>query len=153
MKQIIILNVPAVSINSAYYNNKKFGYRSEVKEWIGAVCWELSQKTNKEALRQLRENFNPEKHSFKVEVTYYTPKYFNKAGAISSHSMDVGNLTKILLDVLFTEPFFGVGDTMKCENICHDDRFISELITRKLPGNDYKHEISVEIVNLPSVAI
>lgn len=149
MKQVIKLSVPAISINAAYYNNKRFGYRSEVKEWIGAVCWELSQHDNKEALRTLRENFDQEKHGFKVDITFFTPKFFNKAGQISAHSMDVGNASKIILDVLFTEPFFGTNSSMKCENICHDDRFIIELVTKKLPAADYGHYIEIEIVDLP----
>lgn len=151
MKQVINLSVPAISINAAYYNNKKFGYRSEVKEWIGAVCWELSQKDNKEALRQLRETFDESKHCFKVTIIFFTPKFFNKAGSISAHSMDVGNASKIILDVLFTEPFFGTGHSMKCENICHDDRFITELITIKKPGQEYGHIVEIEIMELPKV--
>jgi hypothetical protein len=149
MKQTINLSVPAVSINAAYYNNKKFGYRSEVKEWIGAVCWELSQNDNKESLRQLREYFDESKHCFKVSITFFTPKFFNKAGSISAHSMDVGNASKIILDVLFTEPFFGNNSVGKCENICHDDRFITELITIKQPRPEYGHQIEIEILDLP----
>lgn len=149
LKQVITLSVPAISINAAYYNNKKFGYRSEVKEWIGVVCWELSQKDNKEALRQLREQFDESKHCFKVTITFFTPKFFNKAGSISAHSMDCGNISKVLLDVLFTEPFFGNNSSMKCENICHDDRFITELITIKRPRNEYGHIVEIEILDLP----
>ena len=149
LKQTITLSVPAVSINAAYYNNKKYGYRSEIKEWISVVCWELSQSANKEALRQLREQFDESKHCFKVDIIYYTPKFFNKAGSISAHSMDINNITKILLDVLFTEPFFGNNSSGKCENICHDDRFILELNTKKLPSENYGHLIEVEIIELP----
>ena len=96
-----------------------------------------------------REHFDPKKHSFTVYIKYHTPKYFNKQGTISHSSMDVGNINKVLLDVLFTNAFHGNGH-MQCENINHDDCFISALMVAKVPSDDYHFDITVKIIPLPT---
>lgn len=148
-RKIIIHGLQAVSINSAYYADKKLGYKAEVKHWISQVCYQLSQEPNKKSLTDLREHFDPKKHSFTVYIKYYTPKYFNKQGTVSHSSMDVGNINKVLLDVLFTNAFHGNGH-MQCENINHDDCFISALMVAKVPGDDYHFDITVKIIPLPT---
>lgn len=138
-----------MSINSAYYANKAHGYKSEVKDWISQICHELSQPANESKLKDLREHFDPLKHMYTVNICYTTPKFFASAGSIGIHSMDVGNVTKIFLDVLFTPAFYG-NDLRKCYNLNIDDKFITTLITSKRPGKEYSIDFSVKIKNLPT---
>lgn len=148
MKRVINLDIHAVSINNAYYSDKRFGYKAEVREWISQVCYQLSQSANKRAMADLRNTFDEKKHSFTVLIKYYTPNFYNKQGTISAKSMDVGNIDKVLLDVVFTGSFYGTGN-MECENINHDDRFISSLMVNKYPSEKHKLVITVKIKKLP----
>lgn len=147
-QKIIIEGLKAVSINSAYYSNKKFGYKSEVKDWIAQVCHQLGNDSNRAAIKNIRENFDFKKHSYTVLIRYHTPKFYNLQGYISHSSMDVENICKTLLDVLFTPAFHGNGHGL-CENLNSDDCFISSLMVKKQPADDYKFEIEISIVDLP----
>lgn len=150
MKQTIKLSIKASSINSAHYNDKRLGYNTETKKWIAEVCRQLKHPLNKFAMSMLHATFDPKKHCFSVFVDYTTPEYFNKQKEISARSMDVGNITKTLLDVVFTPDFNGEGDR-KSQNINVDDKYISTLITRKKPGTSYEISLVVKIKKLPGV--
>ena len=148
MKQIINLHIQATSINSAYYNDKRLGYNAKTKKWIAEVCEQLRYPNNAAAMKSLRLYFDPKRHCFSVIVDYGTPAFFNKEKTVSAKSMDVGNITKTLLDVVFTEPFYG-NETLKCENIRTDDKYITSLLTKKFPAEKHSIQITVLIQNLP----
>lgn len=149
MKQVITIEgLKAVSINSAYYNDKRLGYKKEVRDWIIQCCHQLECEPNYSALKYLRENFDSKTQNFVVHITYQTPNYFNKQGTISHSSMDVGNINKTILDVVFTSAYYGKGSGLS-ENINHDDCFISELMVRKVPGDSFLFTIEVEIRDNP----
>ena len=147
-RNLKILGLPVISINSAYYADRRHGYKAEVKDWISQVCHQMRAPKNKQALSDLHNHFDSKKHSFTVYIKYTTPKYFNKQGTISRQSIDVGNANKVLLDVLFTNDFYG-NSSMQCENINHDDTFISALMVKKVPGPEYEIDVTVKIIPLP----
>jgi hypothetical protein len=148
MKQTIKLDIQATSLNSAYYNDKRLGYNAATKKWIAELCRQLNHPINKAAMSELRLAFDPSKHCFTVFVDYYTPKFFNKDKQISAQSMDVGNITKTLLDVVFTPNFNGTG-AYQCDNLNVDDKFITMLVTKKSPAKDFKTNITICVKKLP----
>ena len=149
MKQIIWLDMQASSINSAYYSDKRLGYNAKTKDWIAEVCRQLSLGKNQKSIDSLKSFFNPEKHCFHVSVEYGSKKFFNKAGTISSQDYDVGNITKTLLDIVYTPAFNGSG-THKCQNLNIDDKYITALYTKKVPSAEFYQKIIIHIRPLPS---
>jgi hypothetical protein len=148
MQSTIRLNLAASSINSAYYNDKRMGYNAKTKQWIQDLCKQLGYESNQSALKCIREYFNPEQHVISVEVAYFTPKFFNKQKQVSAQSMDVGNITKTLIDVIFTDAFCGSGD-YKSNNLCIDDKYICSLLTTKAPAADFGFVIKLQVLDMP----
>lgn len=150
MQSTIRLQLPASSINSAYYNDKRMGYNAKTKKWIYDLCEQLKYPANSAAMTHIRDFFNADLHVIAVDVCYKTPKFFNKQGQVSAQSMDVGNITKTLLDVVFTDAFYGSGD-YKSNNLCIDDKYICSLLTTKEPADEFGFVIKVKVLDKPVV--
>lgn len=144
MKQKISLPIKAMSINSFYYGNKNHGKTAEAREWTEIVCQELSKKENKEKLKLLREHFDHNKHVYKLILQFKTPKFRTKDGKISVQSLDLSNIEKHLIDILFIPKFYGSGH-YECENLNIDDKYIVALYSSKEHSSDYSVDITIKI--------
>lgn len=148
MKRVINLDLHVVSINNMYYANKAHGYKPDVREWVQQACHILSQPENKQALSDLRNYFDPNKHCYIVYIDRTTPDFYTKNGLISSRAIDITNFEKFLIDLIFTPTFYGTGN-MLCENLNIDDKYITTLISRKKPGTKYNLKVTIKIRELP----
>lgn len=149
MKRVINLDLHVISINNMYYANKAHGYKPDVKDWLQQACHLLSQPSNKQALSDLRNHFDADKHCYVVYIDRTTPDFYNKKGLMSSRAIDISNTEKFLIDLLFTPAFYGTGN-MLCENLNIDDKFITTLISRKKPGKAYNLKVTIKIRPLPT---
>lgn len=140
-RKIFIHGLQAVSINSAYYADKKLGYKSEVRDWLAQIAYQLNQGENKQAISDLKAHFDNDKHVFHVLLTFHTPKFFTKDGRLSSQSQDLSNIEKVFLDSLFL-------DAHK-NNLCIDDKYITRMVSEKVPAEDWKITATIHIKQLP----
>lgn len=147
MKQLIILPVKTMSINSTYYANKLHGKTAEAREWSEQVLVHLS-KYNKE-LQKFSSSFDTTKHMYSIEIQMLVPSdvLYTKKGEFTSKVHDLSNIEKSLIDLLFLPKFY---DEQNCTNLNIDDRYLGELKSVKLPTLDtWGVQIIVELKNRP----
>jgi hypothetical protein len=137
------INAPGLSLNDVYYQNRAHGYKTSAKHWIADVCGKLSVHADK--FKELREHFDPEKHAYKVALQFYTPRMYTKAGLISLQGLDLSNVEKLLMDVLFTPRYHGNG-LYQFENLNIDDKHVVALYSSKQHSTEYRIDITVKIV-------
>jgi len=131
------------SVNSWTGANKRF-ISAKAKEWIQTITWQCSGPLVQQQLAQIRENFNPKKHSLGISLNFIIPhgKFYNKQGLFSSRTCDVTNVEKSIVDVLFLAKYSGIN----YKAIGVDDKYISELHSRKSAGLTHRIEIRIWII-------
>lgn len=127
----LILPIKGFSVNAYTGRNKNFKTR-EAADWETTVCALLNKH---KALYELAEDWKRDGGCFKVSMTFVYPHhiFYNRAGAVSAKAFDLSNVEKPLLDMLFRETM-GV-----------DDRFVTELNSRKRAGGMYAIEVTLEL--------
>lgn len=145
----LFIQAAPLSVNAMFYNNKAHGKRKEAKDWECNIMHQLWEASNRKALQELRDYFNPKKHVYAVSLTFVYPwdKFYTKADALSSHTQDLSNCEKALIDVVFTPRYFGLNHPYQCENLNIDDKYITALVSKKLPGDSQYIKISIAILN------
>lgn len=140
MRRKFVLPIKGLSINSMFYAEKRFGLNQEARTWVDTVCVLLSRSENAQKMQELREAFDPAKNAYAVQLKYYYPKdiYYTKDGKLSRRALDLTNVEKPLVDVLFLEKY-RVG-------LLTDDCVLKSCHSVKLPSDDWKIEITIKIV-------
>lgn len=147
MKRTITLrDIRPQSVNSLYYNIRSQGKRAEARDWELQVIQRLWEVDNLQALKDLRDAFDPSKHSYSVHMITYTPKLYNKSGQISSRVCDLSNIEKPLLDVVFTNQFYGTNKPYEALNLNVDDKHITRLLSVKKLGDTEKIVLHIKII-------
>ena len=149
MKQTLILPLKAFSINSMYCKNRAFKTQA-YNDWAASVFHRLSSEENAAKLADLRESFDPKKHSYVVDLAFYYPSkvLYTKAGGLSARAHDISNIEKPLIDLIFLPVYHGRSVPNGCDNLNIDDKFISEMRSRKLAAEEYRIEIELQIVHI-----
>lgn len=129
------LTLPGVkpySLNSAYYK-KTFNMTKECRDWRKTVIRALKAPENQSVMDSIRDIFVPDIHGVVAKINYgivYT-SYFTVKGDVSAKSMDLSNVEKLLIDIIFDERFFTRGEIRNC-NI--NDKYILRLNSEKNPS-------------------
>lgn len=145
-RSFVLQNIKPFSINATYYGNG-FIKTSKAREWALDVFYRLSTAENEAKFAELRAFFNIKKHGIAVRMTAYYPEaqFFTKQGTVSSKTYDLTNCEKGLLD-LFMLPKHALNPApLGCQNLQLDDRYVTELVSKKLPTKDAEPRIEVEI--------
>ena len=147
MKRSITLPIKAFSINSVYCKNRSFKTQS-YKEWSMQVFHRLSTEENLQALQDLREFFDPKIHSYSINLKFYYPSdiLYTKKGSLSARAHDISNIEKPLIDLLFLPVYHNKPAPYGCPNLNIDDKFISEMSSKKLSADAHKIEIELQII-------
>lgn len=139
------LDIKPFSVNQMY-GAKKFRTVAYTN-WIQELLSCLSTSDNLLKLKTLRESFDIKKHYYSVELLVFYPRnvFINKKGEISTKTQDCSNFEKSLIDVLFLPKYF---ETV--ENLNIDDKYIAELLSKKMASEDGSQyiEVSIEIKTL-----
>jgi Holliday junction resolvase RusA-like endonuclease len=154
MKRTFVLPIKALSINDVHCRDQRY-LTAKAQEWIKNFLHIISEDSIKEKLKDIRDHFNSKKHSFKIDLTFYYPrdKYYTDKNEISSRIHDLTNIEKPLVDVLFLPKHHGDNPPYKALNLNVDDKFISDLTSKKRPAEDYLIEVSIEVISLEEVDI
>jgi hypothetical protein len=143
MRRKLSLPIKAFSVNSLHYNDRRHGYTPEAKNWIDTVAHLLSSPQNAQALKDLRDAFDPALHAYQIQIKCYIPNeiYYTKEGKLSRRSFDVSNFEKPLVDIIFLEKF-RVG-------LMTDDCVLKSCHSVKLPSpdNSFKIDVILKIVS------
>jgi hypothetical protein len=101
------LDIAAFSVNKMTYRDVRFK-TAEYKDWATAVLQMLSEEKD---LVDMAARFDDTKDAFLVEVCVEYPKhvFYNKAGSISSKTVDCTNVGKPLIDLIFRDTM-GIND-------------------------------------------
>lgn len=86
-------------------------------------------------LHDIADSFRTHGGSFKVSITCQYPKhvFYNQAGQISAKTFDLSNIEKPILDLVF------------CAFMDVDDRFVTEMVSKKEIGPTWAILISIEL--------
>lgn len=123
---------------------------AEAHDWSHTILHYLSQEEPKQALKELREYFNPKQHAYKLDLTFYYPNEIlhTKDGRISAKSHDISNIEKPLIDLIFLPKYFDQTPPYGAENLKIDDKYIIEMTSRKKAATEHGIEVEMEIINL-----
>jgi len=124
----------------------------EAQEWSCSVLVALALKENKKKLKELRQYFDPKKHVYKVDLTFFYPKHVlhKKEGGISARAHDLSNVEKPLIDLIFLPMFYDRPSPYGAKNLNIDDKYIIDLRSRKRVGKDFRMRVTLNIKDLPS---
>jgi len=124
----------------------------EAQEWSCSVLVALALKENKKKLKELRQYFDPKKHVYKVDLTFFYPKHVlhKKEGGISARAHDLSNVEKPIIDLIFLPMFYDRPSPYGAKNLNIDDKYIVDLRSRKRTGKDFRIRVTLNIKDLPS---
>lgn len=119
------------SVNAWTYSDKRHKTK-EAREWTEQVLCLLEEHAK--ALGEMADDWRKSGGCFRLEFTAIYPAhiFYNKAGQISSKTIDITNYEKPLQDLIFS-------DIMDI-----NDKAVVQCISRKLPGPLYAIEVSLE---------
>ena len=151
MRRVITLKLKPFSINAMFCRDKRHK-TIEAQEWSCSILVALALKENKKKLKELRQYFDPKKHVYKVDLTFFYPKHVlhKKEGGISARAHDLSNVEKPLIDLIFLPMFYDRPSPYGAKNLNIDDKYIVDLRSRKRTGKDFRIRVTLNIKDLPS---
>ena len=151
MRRVITLKLKPFSINAMFCRDKRHK-TIEAQEWSCSILVALALKENKKKLKELRQYFDPKKHVYKVDLTFFYPKHVlhKKEGGISARAHDLSNIEKPLIDLIFLPMFYDRPSPYGAKNLNIDDKYIVDLRSRKRTGKDFRIRVTLNIKDLPS---
>lgn len=147
------LDAPPFSINSAYYKKSKVRTQ-KCRAWGDRIHAQLSQPENAKKIVDFRTKIE-EKSFIHAELRFYYPKskLYTKRGGISRLSMDLSNIEKMLIDLLFDKKYTGrISDAnLPIQTLCADDKLLTRLTSEKIvsPDNTYTTVVELSLFSLP----
>jgi len=150
-KQTININSKAFSVNSMYGKRRTYT-TSAYQDWAHGIFYQLNTEENLEAMKILRETFDPSSHYYSIKITTYYPYalLITQKGILSSKAFDVSNTEKPLIDLIFLPKYYGLSLPYGALNLKIDDRYIGDLhsIKRVSPDDEFKIKVELEIIPL-----
>ena len=152
MKKQLLIKSPPFSINKLTYRDKRYK-SAEAKEWTYDIVEELNKPGNVEAMKELREHFKASKHAYVVELTFFYPEsiIFTQAGHMSAKAHDISNIEKPIIDVIFLPQYYQKKAPYGAPNLNIDDKYISDMTSKKRAADSHGIIVDIEIVSLSSI--
>lgn len=149
MRRVITLKLKPFSINAMYCRDKRHKTIA-CQEWSSSVLVALALKENKKKLKELRQYFDPLKHVYKIDLTFFYPKHvlYTKEGRVSGRAHDLSNVEKPLIDLVFLPLYYDRPSPYGAKNLNIDDKYITHLVSKKRVGKCFKIKVSIQIKDL-----
>ena len=146
MRRVITLKLKPFSINAMFCRDKRHK-TIEAQEWSCSVLVALALKENKKKLKELRQYFDPMKHVYNVDLTFFYPQHvlYRKDGGVSASAHDFSNVEKPLIDLVFLPKFYDRPSPYGAKNLNIDDKYVTHLVSKKQSGKAFKIKISIQI--------
>ena len=128
------------SINKAYYK-QSFTRTVECREWAHGIVAALQTPENLAAVHAFKQKFDASNDAIGVFFRFSIPRsvFYTKAGDISRFSMDLSNVEKLLLDILFDKKYGSQALDL-------DDKLVVQLISEKVPADGFSIDIGLRIL-------
>lgn len=142
-----ILQSPPFSINKYYYYGKPKVVRTQAaRKWGENIHKQLLDLGLNDQFEKARKLYNPKTMGIAVKLVFgiKRERFFTKRGTINRRAMDLSNIEKPLIDLIFAEKY------LKRDGICNlgiDDQYICKLESEKAPADI--DTIAVEITIYP----
>lgn len=119
-------------------------------EWSSGIFHRLSSEENLQAMKNIREFFNPATHAVHVDLKFYYPSniLYTKKGSVSAKSHDISNVEKPLIDLIFLPTYYNKSIPYGCPNLNMDDKYITSMRSQKLAADEHRIEIELQIVHI-----
>jgi len=153
MRLEILVDSPPFSINSAYYK-ASFTRTRECRSWAASIMKQLCTDSYKIAFAKFREAYVDE--PLKVSLEFYHTIYRAKKNEISRQSMDLSNIEKLFIDILFDKRFdCEMIDNPKFtyRSLMIDDKNIMQLESRKIQRLGDVSQIKATIETIDDIYI
>ncbi len=117
------------------------------KDWANQFFHKIDTEENIQALEELREGFIEATDAYIVHIETYVPKsiLYTKTGKLSARDFDRSNIEKPIIDLLFFPKYFKLDSPFGCKNLNIDDRYISEISSKKKASSNEGFEIKITI--------
>lgn len=147
MRETFHLTGKPFSVNAMFYKDGRTKTQ-DWREWSARVFHQLSTESNLKKLSNLRNAFDASLHHVHVSLTVYYPRedFYNRNGEVSAKTMDVTNFEKPLVDLFCDKRYFETPYPYGCQNLNINDKYITQLLSRKVSGTEQRFEISFELV-------
>lgn len=136
------------SINNAYYK-RTFTMTQECRIWRKTIIEAAKQPENLAIFEDVRNAFEnaPKPAGLIVAISYgiRADYFFTKKGDVKRHSMDLSNVEKLLIDILFDPRFY---ERDELDNLNLDDKYIVKLYSEKIPKKEWTIKVEFGIINL-----
>jgi len=148
MKELKLhFGLPGFSINSMYYATRKTK-TTEARRWSCAINYHVRDQAAD--IAEFRQSFDPLKHVFHVEIQYFMKNFYSKEGRVSNKTFDLSNIEKPLIDLVFIPSNHGEVP-YQSPNLNIDDRYITRLVSEKLPGLEDEIIFKIQIHPKPEL--
>lgn len=153
MRVTFSLPLKPFSVNQMFYGRSN-GHTPGYRDWEAKCIYQLAKVEAQEALRAIRESFDPAKHALVMRMTFYYPRdiFYNKQGLASSKCFDLTNSEKPLLDIICLPKFHVQSLPYGCPNLNLDDKHVIGLTSLKRIAKDDKHSMRIAICLVPKLA-
>jgi len=147
MKERILISHKPFSVNAMTFKDKT-KKTPQYREWHLQIQNYLKSESSQDSFTRLRDYFDPKKHYYSVNITFYYPQHilFTEKGHLSSRAHDCSNIEKPLIDILFLPSHF-----KDCNNLNIDDKYIADLTSKKRATESHLIEIEFEILELSNI--
>lgn len=146
MKVKFTLNSPPFSINKYHYARTKTRTQA-ARDWGSEIHAQLQELQLGDTFKKMREYHDPKLHGIEVDLRFGIDraKFFRKDGEISRRGMDLTNIEKPLVDLIFDEKHLH-RDGIPV--LALDDKYITRLHSQKFPADVNTILIKISIYNL-----
>ena len=146
MRRLITLKLKPFSINAMYGRDKRHK-TTAFQEWACSILVALALKENKKKLKELRQYFDPLKHVYKIDLTFFYPDHilYTKEGRVSGRAHDLSNIEKPLVDLIFLPRYYDLPSPYGAKNLNIDDKYITHLVSKKQAGKSSKIKVSIQV--------
>ena len=164
MAKLIFRGLKPISINSAFYRNRKLTDKAR----LFRASFLIQLQDQLEQFSDIQSTFDPLLHCLSVTYTFYTPNefFFTKKGILSHRSQDLDNCVKLITDFIFNTKYNSdwlnskrgrekslYGSLSSLSNCGIDDKYIQKMPLEKLPNLTYGIVVDIELKDLPERAI
>ncbi len=138
--RLALPNSRGFSINKAYYK-ATFTRTRECRDWANAIIEKLQSPKNLAAVSAFKQKFDASNGAIGVFLKFHINRsvFYTKSKDISRFSMDLSNVEKLLVDLLFDKKY-GI------HALDLDDKLIVQLVSEKVPSDSFSIDIGLRIL-------
>lgn len=133
-------NCRGFSINKAYYKST-FTRTQECREWARGIAAALQSPQNMSKIAEFLTKYSQKVHGIGVFLRFGVPRgmFYTQKGEISRFSMDLSNVEKLLIDILFDKKHGPHALDL-------DDKTIVQLVSEKVPDDTFNITIGLKVL-------